>query len=85
MGRTPFDETIQDQTVSASHISALEKYKFKVDDQGLVRARTETIFARTPATDSFNRLRVSMPISVVFNKSMDTSRHKSGWSIFDLD
>jgi hypothetical protein len=85
MGSVPLDESIQDQTVSASHISSLEKYKFKIDEQGLVRSRVEANFSRTPATDSFNRLRVSMPISVVFNKSMDTSRHKSGWSIFDLD
>jgi hypothetical protein len=34
MGSIPFDESIQDQIVAASHISSLEKYKFIIDHAG---------------------------------------------------
>lgn len=37
-----FDETIQDQIVSESNINSLEKYKFIIDSDGLVRIRTQT-------------------------------------------
>jgi hypothetical protein len=40
---TSFDETIQDQVVADSHISSLEKYKFIIDGNGLVRVRTQDI------------------------------------------
>jgi len=35
-----FDETIQDQVVGDSNINSLEKYKFFVDADGLLRTRT---------------------------------------------
>ena len=36
-----FNESIQDQIVSSSNINSLEKYKFTIDDDGLVRVKTE--------------------------------------------
>lgn len=37
----PFDESIQDSTVSSSNVNSLEKYKFFIDDNGKVRSRVQ--------------------------------------------
>lgn len=41
---TSFDESIQDQVVASSHLSSLEKYKFLVDQVGLICVRTRDDF-----------------------------------------
>jgi hypothetical protein len=73
-----FNESIQDQIVSESHISSLEKYKFLIDQQGLVNVRTSlSRIERSSAVDSFNRLRTSQPIDIFSNKNTTTKNTNS--------
>lgn len=48
------NESIQDQTVAASNINSLEKYKFIVNDDGLVRVKTEDDFIGVKAITQNN-------------------------------
>jgi len=52
VGSTPFNESIQDQVVSASNIRSLEKYCHIVDGEGLTRKRTRDDFYGLTAPES---------------------------------
>ena len=71
MGSTPFDESIQDQTVSASHISSLEKYCHKIDSNGLVRKRTQDDFEGIAIHESGSNIQKMLKTAYGRSQSLD--------------